>query len=383
MSFAAAKAATSDPIQSVSVPSYTRLTAKPDPHVAYTVAVSLPTRTYSIQQRYSAFAALHHELAASCGAPPPADLPPKHPGSWFLAPLAAARDLTDAQLDERRVGLERWLRAILADRDPRWRSSRAFKDFLAAPPEGNPAGAGAGGPDAGSRDWTATAWTAEHAAVEGSARTLRTTLDRRDAQLLASSSSAHATAKEAKTALVDLVRRIGDLARGLQVLAKDGITDGELQRRSALVQRLQGEVEELGRKAGSGPRAGAGRASANGAAQGGGDEPPTAARQALLGEASAGRAPARVLGAAAAASLETPETRPLDNGGIMQLQQQYMDEQDSKLEALTAALRRQRHLGEMINAELALQEDVLDQLDAGTDRVKGKMKDAQKQMKRL
>ncbi|GAA5855726.1 hypothetical protein JCM9279_004048 [Rhodotorula babjevae] len=376
----AAKSATSDPIQSVSVPTFTKLSAKPDPHVAFTVSISLPTRSYSIQQRYSAFAALHHKLAATCGAPPPAELPPKHPGSWFLAPLAGARDLSDAQLEERRAGLEHWLRAILADRDPRWRSSRTFKDFLAAPPEGSGgAGPAAGGESAASRSWTATAWTAEHAAVEGATRQLRTTLDRRDAQLLASSSTAHATAKEAKTALVDLVRRIGDLASGLQVLAKDGMTEGELHRRSALVERLQGEVEELGRMAGRGPRAGAGRTGSTPRA--GDDEPPTAVRQALL--SGAGRAPARVLGAAAAASLETPETRALDNGGVLQLQQQYMDDQDSKLEALTAALRRQRHLGEMINAELALQEDVLDQLDAGTDRVKGKMKDAQKQMKRL
>ncbi|GAA6057815.1 hypothetical protein JCM3770_004289 [Rhodotorula araucariae] len=373
MSFA--RAATTAPIQSVSVPSYTRLTAKPDPHVLFTVAVSLPTRSYSVAQRYSAFVALHQELATSCGAPPPGALPPKHPGSWFLAPLAAARDLTDAQLEDRRAGLERWIRAILADRDPRWRSSRAFKEFLAAPPEGRDA---AGTEVA--RDWTATAWTAEHAAAEGAARALQTTLDRRDTQLLAGSASAHATAKEAKTALVDLVRRIGDLTRGLQVLAKDGMTEGELQRRSGLVQRLQGEVEELGRKAGSAPRAGAGRAGSQAVR---GDEPPTAVRQALLNGAGGSRAPARVLGAAAAASLETPETRPLDNGGVMQLQQQYMDDQDSKLEALTAALRRQRHLGEMINAELALQEDVLDQLETGTDRVKGKMKDAQKQMKRL
>jgi regulator of vacuolar morphogenesis len=67
----------------------------------------------------------------------------------------------------------------------------------------------------------------------------------------------------------------------------------------------------------------------------------------------------------------------------MQLQQQYMDDQDSKLESLTAALRRQRHLGEMINQELALQEDVIDQLERGTDRVSGKIKSASKQMKRL
>lgn len=365
MSFA--KSATNDPVNALSVPSFTRITAKPDPHVTFTIAVSLPARSYSVQQRYSAFDYLHQKLTATCGAPPPAPLPPKHPGSWLLSPLKAGRELSDEQLEERREGLERWLRAILSDRDPRWRDSRAFKEFLAAPPDGQVG--------ASERKWSATTWTAEHHALEEEARQLRSLLDKRDAQLLANSAAAHATAKEAKTKLVDLVRRLGDLARALETLAKDGMTDGELQRRSGAVQRLQGEVEELGTKAGTAPRIGSGRKA---------DvvEPTSSARNALLPGAST-KQPTRVLGAAAAASLETPETRPLDNGGILQLQQQYMDDQDTKLEALTAALRRQRHLGEMINSELALQEDILDQLETGTDRVQGKMKVAQKQMKRL
>ncbi|GEM06942.1 SNARE and Phox domain containing protein [Rhodotorula toruloides] len=320
MSFA--KSASNDPVNTLSVPSFARVAAKPDPHVTFTIAVSLPTRSYSVQQRYSAFDHLHQKLAATCGAPPPSPLPLKHPGSWFLSPLKAGRELSDEQLEERREGLERWLRAILSDRDPRWRDSRAFKEFLAAPPDGQVG--------ASERKWSATTWTAEHHALEEEGRQLRTLMDKRDSQLLANSAAAHATAKEAKTKLVDLVRRLGDLTRALETLAKEGMTEGELQRRSG------------------------------------------SAKQ-----------PTRVLGAAAAASLETPETRPLDNGGIMQLQQQYMDDQDTKLEALTAALRRQRHLGEMINSELALQGDILDQVETGTDRVQGKMELAQKQMKRL
>ncbi|BGP30634.1 hypothetical protein JCM10296v2_002390 [Rhodotorula toruloides] len=366
MSFA--KSASHDPINTLSVPSFTRIVAKPDPHVTFTIAVSLPTRSYSVQQRYSAFDHLHQKLTATCGAPPPAPLPPKHPGSWFLSPLKAGRELSDEQLEERREGLERWLRAILSDRDPRWRDSRAFKDFLAAPPDGQVG--------ASERKWSATTWTAEQHALEEEGRQLRWLLDKRDSQLLANSAAAHATAKEAKTKLVDLVRRLGDLTRALETLAKDGMTEGELQRRSGAVQRLQGEVEELGRKAGTAPRIGSGRKMDD-------VEPTSGARSALLSGAGSTKQPTRVLGAAAAASLETPETRPLDNGGIMQLQQQYMDDQDTKLEALTAALRRQRHLGEMINSELALQEDILDQLETGTDRVQGKMKTATKQMKRL
>jgi len=364
-------------IQSISVPSYTKING-PDPHIVYTLSISLPSRSYSIQQRYSAFSTLQQTLTSSCGQAPPAQLPPKHPSSW-LNPLKLGGTLTDQQLEERRDGLERWLRAILADRDPRWRSSKSFKEFLVAPEESSSSKEGAGSKEV-DRDWTSTGWTEEYKALEESARQLRTLLDQRDAQLLANSSAAHGSAKDAKQALVDMVLRLGGLTKGLQGLAKNGMTEGELSRRSDMVQRMQGDVEDLGRKAGNAPRVGAGR---NGGRRGGEEEveTPSVARQALLGSSS-NKATTRVLGAGANAP-ETAETRPLDDQGIMQLQQQYMDDQDSKLETLTAALRRQRHLGEMINQELALQEDVIDQLERGTDKVSGKIKSASKQMKRL
>ncbi|GAA6061902.1 hypothetical protein JCM10212_004720 [Sporobolomyces blumeae] len=381
--------ATTESVQSITVPGWTKVT-QPSPHTVFSLAVSLPTRSYSIQQRYSAFTSLEHALTAACGAAPPATLPPKHPGASWLNPFKAAAGgtaLSDEQLESRRDGLERWLRAILADRDPRWRSSRAFKEFLAAPPGPGSMVVGSSSKEATmkgeafDREWTTTGWTREYESLEAAARSLRAVVDRRDAQLLENSSAAHGSAKEAKTALVELVQRLGALARGLEDLANKGMTDGEVQRRSDLIQRMQGEVEDLGRKAGSAPRVGAGRRTRDGDVE---DETPSVARQALLGGggSSSKKATTRVLGAGAPAP-ETAETRPLDNQGIMQLQQNYMDDQDQKLESLTAALRRQRHLGEMINQELALQEDVIDQLERGTDRVSGKIKSASKQMKRL
>ncbi|GAA5946815.1 hypothetical protein JCM3765_002027 [Sporobolomyces pararoseus] len=366
-------------IQSISVPSFVKL-SKPEPHLVYNLSISLPSRSYTVQQRYSAFTTLQKTLTSSCGAPPPAPLPPKHPSSW-LNPFRIGSTLTDEQIEERRVGLERWLRAILADRDPRWRSSKAFKEFLVAPPEQESSSSkeSTTGGGLSEREWTPTGWTEEYKLIEESARQLRTLLDQRDSQLLANDSAAHSSAKTAKVTLVDIVTRLGALAKGLEFLAKKGMTDGEISRRSDLVQRMQGNLEELGRKTGNAPRIGAGR-------RGGAsyeeeeNETPSVARQALLGSST--KATTRVLGASAPAQ-ETAATRPLDNQGIMQLQQQYMDDQDSKLESLTAALRRQRHLGEMINQELALQEDVIDQLERGTDRVSGKIKSASKQMKRL
>ncbi|GAA5994887.1 hypothetical protein JCM11641_000915 [Rhodosporidiobolus odoratus] len=374
MSFA--KAATAEPIHSVSVSSFTRVD-KPDSHVTFNLVVSLATRSYTVQQRYSTFESLHHTLTSQCGASPPRPLPPKHPFSR-LNPFASSQ-LSDLHLKKRQQGLDEWTRAILADRDPRWRSSRVFKEFLAAPPDASLPEGGEGKGGTIGREWSASSWMAERTAAEDKARDLRTLLDKRDTLLLDNSAAAHGVAKEVKASLVDLVRRLTELTTGLKTLAAQGMTEGELHRRSAMVQRLQGDAEELGKKAGSAPRVGAGRAEGS-AAAGSYGGPTSISRQALLGGHGAARAPTRVLGAPAA---ETAETRPLDNGGIMQLQQQYMDDQDNKLEGLTAALRRQRHLGEMINQELALQEDVLDQLETGTDRVRGKIKDAQKQMKRL
>lgn len=351
MSFA--NSASLDTIQSVSVSTPTRVPS-PDPHVQFLITVALPSRSYTLQQRYSSFESLHSTLTSQCGAPPPRPLPPKHSFGLSRFVPFKAHELSEEQLRERTEGLNDWVRAIVADRDPRWRSSRVFKEFLAAPPGGGgEAGAGAAGgatTATSEQDWTPTSWMVARSAAEDAVRHLRTLLATRDTLLLSSSSAAHSSAKEVKLSLVDLVRRLTELTRGLEVLGRGGMTQGEVQRRSAMVQRLQGDVEELGKKAGSGPRVGSGRNYGGGGD--GEEEAPSVARQALLG--GGGNAPTRVLGAPAkgGAGVETAETRPLDNGGIMQLQQQYMDEQDTQLEGLTAALRRQRHLGEMINQEL-------------------------------
>ncbi|GAA5905719.1 Vam7p [Sporobolomyces salmoneus] len=376
-------------IQSISVPSYLKISSPTPAHVVYTLSISLPSRSYTIQHRYSSFVLLSQTLTSSCGAPPPNPLPPKHPSSWFN-PLTrfGSNNLTEEQLEERREGLERWLRSILSARDPRWRSSKTFQEFLVAPPEKDSSSASSKGETAGltdDREWTSTGWTEEYKSLEDSTRNLRTKLDERDFQLLSNDSTAHASAKTAKTSLVEIVSRLGALAKGLEWLAKKGkMTDGEIRRRSELLQRMQGDLEELGRKTGNAPRIGAGRRG-GGTARAGEEEMenPSVARRALLGSSSS-KATTRVLGGGGGGpAQETAETRPLDDQGVMQLQQQYMDDQDSKLESLTAALRRQRHLGEMINQELALQEDVIDQLERGTDRVSGKIKSASKQMKRL
>lgn len=123
-------------IQRVAIPSVERRT-EPTPHVVYAVFIQLPDRSWTVYRRYSEFTALHAKLAPP---PPPAPLPPKQIATRSLRMLTGLGGLippSDAQLradkeatDERREGLELYLRAILSARDDRWRTNPAFLTFL-------------------------------------------------------------------------------------------------------------------------------------------------------------------------------------------------------------------------------------------------------------
>lgn len=80
---------------------------------------------------------------------------------------------------------------------------------------------------------------------------------------------------------------------------------------------------------------------------------------------------------------ETDETRPLDDRGVLQLQQTKMDGQDSQLRELSAILQRQRGMGEEIHREIGEQTEILEEIEHGVDRTGGKMARAKRQMNRL
>lgn len=77
----------------------------------------------------------------------------------------------------------------------------------------------------------------------------------------------------------------------------------------------------------------------------------------------------RILGEAQ----ETERTRPLDNQQLLQVQKVDMSTQDEQLNQLHKAIQRQRQLGEAINEELAIQNELLDELEGETDRVGSKL----------
>jgi len=80
---------------------------------------------------------------------------------------------------------------------------------------------------------------------------------------------------------------------------------------------------------------------------------------------------------------ETETTRPLDDMGLMNMQQTQIQQQDNQLSQLTTILQRQRHLGEAIGSEIAVQIEMLDDLSGEVDRVGGKLHSASRQMNKL
>lgn len=348
-------------IQSVSIPSHAQRTS-PTPHTVYNISIATPTHSYAVPHRYSSFVALSSSLTTEIGSQPPGQLPSKRSFAWSL-PFLSSGTLSEPQLLERRSGLERWLRGLVASKDPRWSGARALREFLAAPASDQKQG------------FTSVSWLVEQGELSVLARSSRASFAKRDAMILQSRAEAHAVNMEGKKGLVELVKRLSGLTVGLEQLAKGGMPSGELHRRNEMVGQLQDEAEMLGKMASGAPRVGSGQRNGQPVA-----ETTSAERNALLSS----KAPSRVLGASTPTPKgETTETRPLDNAGLLSLQQTYVAEQDSKLDALTAALRRQRALGEMINQELAVHEELLDDLDRGTDRVTGRMKEADRMMRKL
>ena len=96
---------------------------------------------------------------------------------------------------------------------------------------------------------------------------------------------------------------------------------------------------------------------------------------ALLGPAKP--ASGRVLGK------ESDKTRALDNQGVLQLQKQMMQEQDEDVMVLARAVARQKELGQQIQEELVVQNEMLGMLDEDVTRVQGKMDVARKRIGKI
>ena len=350
-------------IQAVFIRGYEERTS-PKPHTVYRIDIQAHVRSWQMWRRYSEFDDLHTEITKAAGAPPPATLPPKHKFSIL-------RSHTDTKvLEERRAGLEVYLRAIIGAKEDKWRESFAFKDFLGVPVGRHGSVEGGGAPT----QFSSTAWLDEHADLQARLRDVWADINKRDALSDRSDiSGAHKSNVAAKSKLAGVLARIGTLGRGLQQLAISGMSEGELQRRTDMVARLQDDCEKLGKVVSVARQTSMMRPSGSTAPALETD------RQALMGSA-ASKPARRVFGAP---PQETEATRPLDNVGLLTMQQTQIHQQDDQLAQLTTILQRQRHLGEAIGSEISMQIEMLDDLSNEVDRVGGKLHTTNKQLNKL
>lgn len=348
---------------------------EPKPHTVYRIEIQVSVRSWQMWRRYSEFADLHVELTKSCGGTPPAPLPPKNSFAFFRGGKTSV-----ALLEERRAALEQYLRAILAAKDDMWRESFAFRDFLGVPVGKQDAGGAVAG------GFTASSWLDEHQDVQARVRDVRADINRRDALSDAHDiSGSHQANVQAKKKLAGILTRVGTLEDGLKGLGLSGISEGELQRRTDMVARLRDDCEKLAKIVT------AARTSSRGLGTVAERNPALATdRETLLGSPPGrsgmpggfSRPVARVFGQKAQ-PVETEQTRPLDDQGLLQLQQTQIDQQDAHLAQLSTILQRQKGLGLAIHQEIKEQNEELDALTSEVDHVGAKLTKAKRDLNRL
>ncbi|CAL1695960.1 unnamed protein product [Somion occarium] len=347
---------------------------EPKSHVVYRIEIQASVRSWQMWRRYSEFVDLHTELAKSTGSPPPSILPPKRSVTMSM-PLFRSKASQEA-LEQRKEGLERYLRAILSAKEDKWRESFAFRDFLGVP-VGKQGGVEGGAPSS----FTSSSWLDEHIDLQARIRDIRADINKRDALSdRGDVSGSHQANVQAKKKLAGVLTRVGVLESGLQTLGLAGMSEGELQRRRDMAARLRDDCERLAKMVtvarltsrGLGPAAERNPAS----------ESDRAALLESPSSAAFGRPSGRAFGVAPQPK-ETEQTRPLDETGLVQMQHSQIDQQDSQLAQLSTILQRQKHLGLAINQELNEQTEMLDDLTNEVDRFGGKLTGAKRQMNRL
>lgn len=361
------------PSVEISIPT-TSLSPTSSPHTIYHITIRLPLRSFTVSKRYSDFSAFHATLVNQTNAQPPVPLPSK---SWFSNTISNERFR-----EERRCGLEDYLRAINEAPDGRWRTSPAWRAFLNLPTAAASTSTTANtstrlhaaitdpGNAANAPITDPTLWLDYYRDMKAHLHDARLQLSRRDQET--TPQKQHESSAQAKSSLVRAGSMITTLEEGLRNLSGRGtkanesttspaLGEGELRRRKDLLINARKEkdgLEDLLNAMATKSRLDHAVASIQ-------------SKDELLragnadGASNGRRTPVksgRVLGK------ETERTRELDNEGVLQLQQQTMQDQDASVEELMKIIIRQRELGTAINNELEVQNELLKMADEDTDR---------------
>ncbi|KAK4047755.1 hypothetical protein OIO90_006054 [Microbotryomycetes sp. JL221] len=265
------------------------------------------------------------------------------------------KGLNQQDLIQRRFQLETYLKKLITDKDVRWSNCQPLKTFLLSRSVQDD-----DDEEEETHDWTKQGWINKTKQVEQDVQKLKTLLNERDQLVLNKSTQIHKLNQTIKQQLVELINSTDVLNQGLKQLIQKGLIEIEIERNSKSLENLQNQIQQLGQRVNNNQRNG------------------------TLSQ------PTRVLGTLSSSSsssqplaIETQQTRPLDNQGLLQFEQEQIMNQDSKLELLTTTLRKQRLLGQLINQELQEQDEMLNSIEQSTNKLDKDLRNASKQIKKL
>ncbi|KAJ5130549.1 uncharacterized protein N7515_006588 [Penicillium bovifimosum] len=364
------------PTVEISIPT-TSLSNTSPPYTIYHITLRLPLRSFTVPKRYSDFSTFHSTLISQTDAAPPVSLPSK---TWFSKTVSNER-----LREDRRRGLEQYLRAINESEDGRWRTSPAWRAFLNLPTA--VASTGNGSTNTSNRLHAAitdpastnapitdpTLWLDYYRDMKNHLHEARLQLSRRDQET--TPQKQHESSAHAKGSLVRAGAMIATLEEGLKNLgrgdkgsesqASSSLGGGEIRRRKDLLINARKEkdgLEGLLHAMATKSRLDHTVASIQ-------------EKEALMNAGNTGDGSGRRSTARAGRVLgkETERTRELDNEGVLQLQRQMMKSQDDNLDELRKVILRQKELGTQINEELEVQNELLRMADEEADILKSKI----------
>ena len=405
--------------------------------IYYTIVMQTFIRQWTVNRRYSQFDTLNARLMKRFPSRTlPAELPPKH---FSLLPTFKKQDLSPVQMEERRQGLENYLRAILMAEDPRWRECDEWKAFLQYPLARNLSFSTIHSNNSGSTlasvkeepAYNSATWTSKFHEQETLISNVRAISRKREAVMQRGAAiEAQKLVNEARPILNGIKETLKLLEKWLEENSKKELTDGERRRRADLVKGLNGDIKTLEKLFSTTITA---QNNINNALLDPSQpaRPLNAARNSPLQQqqhrwpdnlefspgspqtrsdksfqqfatspSSSNRSSSphnvpqllrtntrpqssRVFGNTSSQTQETGETRKLDNQGLLQFQQVQLKRQDSQLEQLSKVLSKQKEMGWQIHDELKLQQEMLTELDENIDQVHTKLQQANKQITKI
>lgn len=322
-------------------------------HTVYHLLVKTSNKNIKLQKRYSDFANLKEELESLYSD----QIPYQFPKKTFLRKTTN----NDRLAEERRKQLEKFLQDVIDDQVAiKWRRSLPFREFLNLPP-------GAFSTvNESTKEKLDTAWTlsstnngqpiVDLTAWIDTVRETKNVLQEARSQIFVNGG-------EARKKLILGRQNFEGLAKGLNVASsQSSIGEGELQRRRELLHSLKREHQDLEQLLSN--------VSSN---------PEHLDIRVPVGKSKNQLFKGRVLGQ----PQETERTRGVENQQLLQMQRTDMKEQDEELEKLNALINKQKELGVAINEELALQNELLEELDTEVDRTTDKLKYASKKIGKI